>query len=150
MLRDANGSAYLYFRMPDAASEGTADEVAAAMLNTTEPQLLDVVPGTLAASSAASSFRSRSRIGLPACWRCFPGTRGFNASGLVSRATVSPTASDSGSPIKSWQSCNAATERQQHNEIEGSIELLRTISDVLDIRTVFPRVSHIVAKMLRA
>ena len=31
---------------------------------------------------------------------------------------------------------------------EGSLELLRTIGDVLDVRTVFPRVSHIVNTML--
>ena len=49
VLRDADGSAYLYSRTPDNASEGIADEVAAAMLETTEPQLLDVVPGPIAA-----------------------------------------------------------------------------------------------------
>ena len=43
---------------------------------------------------------------------------------------------------------NAAAERQRLAEIEGSVELLRTISDVLDIRTVFPRVSNIARKML--
>ena len=45
VLRNADGSAYLYFRTPDNASEGIADEVAAAMLETTEPQLLDAIPG---------------------------------------------------------------------------------------------------------
>jgi hypothetical protein len=33
-------------------------------------------------------------------------------------------------------------------EIESSAELLRTISGVLDIRTVFPRISEIAKKML--
>ena len=46
------------------------------------------------------------------------------------------------------QARDAAVERQRSAEIEGSVELLRTISDVLDIRTVFPRVSEIVKKML--
>ena len=46
------------------------------------------------------------------------------------------------------QAREAAVERQRAAEIESSVELLRTISDVLDIRTVFPRVSEIANKML--
>jgi hypothetical protein len=46
------------------------------------------------------------------------------------------------------QAGDAAIERQRSAEIEASAELLRTISDVLDIRTVFPRVSDIAKKML--
>ena len=46
------------------------------------------------------------------------------------------------------QARDAAVERQRSAEIESSVELLRTISDVLDIRTVFPRVSEIAKKML--
>ena len=46
------------------------------------------------------------------------------------------------------QAREAAVERQRSAEIESSAELLRTISDVLDIRTVFPRVSEIAKKML--
>ena len=43
---------------------------------------------------------------------------------------------------------DAAVERQRSAETESSVELLRTIFDVLDIRTVFPRVSEIARKML--
>jgi two-component system NtrC family response regulator len=43
---------------------------------------------------------------------------------------------------------DAELERDQSTHIEASMELLRTIADVLDIRTVFPRVSEIVNKML--
>src|SRR4030095_7930403 len=46
------------------------------------------------------------------------------------------------------QARDAAVERQRSAEIEASAELLRTISDVLDIRTVFPRISEIAKKML--
>ena len=45
MLRDADGSAYLYSRTPENTSEGIADQVATGMLEMTEPQVLDVVPG---------------------------------------------------------------------------------------------------------
>jgi len=43
---------------------------------------------------------------------------------------------------------HAAVERERAATIESSVELLRAIADVLDIRTVFPRVSEIAKKML--
>jgi transcriptional regulator with GAF, ATPase, and Fis domain len=42
----------------------------------------------------------------------------------------------------------AAVDRERAANIESSVELLRTISGVLDIRTVFPRVSEIANKVL--
>jgi len=42
----------------------------------------------------------------------------------------------------------AALERDRTSNLESSVELLRTISEVLDIRSVFPRVSEIVAKVI--
>src|SRR5258707_4888024 len=42
----------------------------------------------------------------------------------------------------------AAVERERTASIESSVELLRTISGVLDIRTVFPQVSAIANKVL--
>lgn len=42
----------------------------------------------------------------------------------------------------------AAVERERTASIESSVELLRAISDVLDIRTVFPQVSEIANKVL--
>jgi two-component system NtrC family response regulator len=42
----------------------------------------------------------------------------------------------------------AAVEREHTANVESSVELLRTISDVLDIRTVFPQVSAIANKVL--
>ena len=46
------------------------------------------------------------------------------------------------------QAREAGSDRQRSAEIESSAELLRTISGVLDIRTVFPRISEIARKML--
>jgi transcriptional regulator with GAF, ATPase, and Fis domain len=43
---------------------------------------------------------------------------------------------------------HAAVERERTESIESSVELLRAISDVLDIRTVFPQVSEIANKVL--
>jgi transcriptional regulator with GAF, ATPase, and Fis domain len=43
---------------------------------------------------------------------------------------------------------HAAVERARTASIESSVELLRTISGVLDIRTVFPQVSEIATKVL--
>jgi transcriptional regulator with GAF, ATPase, and Fis domain len=42
----------------------------------------------------------------------------------------------------------AAVDRERTASIESSVELLRTISGVLDIRTVFPQVSEIAQKVL--
>ena len=42
----------------------------------------------------------------------------------------------------------AAVERERTATVESSVELLRTISGVLDIRTVFPQVSEIANKVL--
>lgn len=42
----------------------------------------------------------------------------------------------------------AAVERERSATVESSVELLRAMSDVLDIRTVFPRVSEIANKVL--
>jgi len=46
------------------------------------------------------------------------------------------------------QARRAAVARDRALYLEGSVELLRTISEVLDIRAVFPRVSEVVAKIL--
>ena len=46
------------------------------------------------------------------------------------------------------QARDAAVERERAESIETSIELLRAIANVLDIRTVFSRVSEIANKML--
>src|SRR2546422_1286499 len=43
---------------------------------------------------------------------------------------------------------HAAVERERTATIESSVELLRAISGVLDIRTVFPRISEIANKVL--
>jgi two-component system response regulator AtoC len=43
---------------------------------------------------------------------------------------------------------HAAVERERTASIDSSVELLRTISGVLDIRTVFPQVSEIANKVL--
>ena len=43
---------------------------------------------------------------------------------------------------------DAAVERERADTLEGSAELLRTIGNVLDIRSVFPRISDIAQKVL--
>src|SRR5258708_30663438 len=43
---------------------------------------------------------------------------------------------------------DAALDRERAASIETSVELLRTISDVLDVRSVFPRISEISNKIL--
>ena len=43
---------------------------------------------------------------------------------------------------------DAALQRERADSIETSVELLRTISDVLDVRSVFPRISEVTRKIL--
>jgi len=43
---------------------------------------------------------------------------------------------------------HAAVERERAENLEGSVDLLRAISGVLDIRTVFPRIAEITNKVL--
>ena len=53
-----------------------------------------------------------------------------------------------GEQLSDDQGGHTRVERQRSSDVERSAELLRTIADVLDIRTVFHRVSEIASKTL--
>jgi len=116
----------------------------------TEPQLLDAVPG--------GDRRLQSGLKVPVKI----GNRVVGALALFSRRPHAYSSSDLTYAERlanfvslalmrqglAEQARDVAVERQRSAEIEASAELLRTISDVLDIRTVFPRISEIAKKML--
>jgi len=54
----------------------------------------------------------------------------------------------SGNELSTSDGEQAGVERQRSGDAERSAALLRTIADVLDIRTVFHRVSEIASKAL--
>ncbi len=115
-----------------------------------EPQLLDAVPG--ADRRLQSGLKVPVKIGnqvvgalalfsrRPHAYSSSDLTHAERLANFVSLALARQRLAE--------QARDAAVERQRLAEIEASAELLRTISDVLDIRTVFPRVSEIAKKML--
>jgi transcriptional regulator with GAF, ATPase, and Fis domain len=143
------GAPYQYVRTHDRESEGVADEGAATVLDSVQPKVLDVVFG------ADHGLRSGLKVPIRL------GERVVGAFALFSSRPHAYSADDLAHAARfanglgiglanqrlAEQARDAADERQRLAEVEGS-ELLRTISDVLDIRTVFPRVSDIVRKIL--
>jgi transcriptional regulator with GAF, ATPase, and Fis domain len=119
-------------------------------LNTREPQLLDPMPGPDRGlqSGLTVPVRINDRFfGVFALFSKRPhayaerdlAQAGRLASYLalaISHQRLADTARD------------AALDRERATSIETSVELLRTISDVLDVRTVFPRISEITNKIL--
>jgi GAF domain-containing protein len=128
-------------------SDGTAVE---ATREGHEPQLLDAVPG--ADRHLQSGLKVPVKIGnqvvgalalfsrRPHAYSSSDLTHAERLASFVSLALMRQRLAD--------QARDAAVERQRSAEIEACAELLRTIADVLDVRTVFPRVSEIAKKML--
>jgi transcriptional regulator with GAF, ATPase, and Fis domain len=119
-------------------------------LNTREPQLLDSVPG--------SERGLRSGLTVPVRIN----DEFFGVFALSSSRSQAYTNSDLAQAGRlaaylalalSHQRLadaarDAALERERAASIETSVELLRTISGVLDVRSVFPRISEIANKIL--
>ena len=128
-------------------TDGTAGET---IREGSESQLLDTVPGS--DRGLQSGLKVPVKIGnqvvgalalfsrRPHAYSSSDLTHAERLANFVSLALVRQRLAE--------QARDAAVERQRLAEIEASAELLRTISDVLDIRTVFPRVSDIAKKML--
>ena len=150
VLLTEDGSPYLYARTPDGVSEGVADKSAATNLESLEPQVLDTVP------EPDRDLRCGLKVPVKVCDRIIGAfalfSRGpgrYSPSDLaVAQRAANYLALGLDYQRLAEHARDAAVERQRSAEIESSVELLRTISDVLDIRTVFPRVSEIVKKML--
>ena len=134
----------------DGAFEETDGTAVETMNEGSEPQLLNAVPG--ADRGLQSGLKVPVKIGnqvvgalallsrRPHAYSSSDLTHAERLANFVSLALVRQRLAE--------EARDAAVERQRSAEIEASAELLRTISDVLDIRTVFPRVSEIAKKML--
>jgi transcriptional regulator with PAS, ATPase and Fis domain len=115
-----------------------------------EPQLFDVVPGPERGLRSGLSVPVRiddQLVGVLALFSRF--SRAYSTRDL---AAAERLASYIGVALAHQRLAetarHAAVERERTASIESSVDLLRTISDVLDIRTVFPQVSQIASKML--
>ena len=150
MLVGEDGSPLLYARTPEGASEGGAGRETMAMLDGDAPRVLDTVPGP--DRGLQSGLIVPVRIDDRVVGRLALFSRraqAYSHQDLVHAARVANCLALAVTHQRlADQVRNAAVERQRSAEIEGSAELLRTISGVLDIRTVFPRVSEIARKML--
>ena len=150
VLLAEDGSLHRYARTLDGPCEVSAVTSPATILDDHQPQVLDVVP--------ESDRGMQCGLKVPVQIE----DRVVGAFSLLSRNPHAYSASDL---LHAQQLANclghglayqrlaeqarkAGSDRQRSAEIESSAELLRTISGVLDIRTVFPRISEIAKKML--
>ena len=150
VLLAEDGSLHRYARTLDGPCQVSAVTSPATILDDHQPQVLDVVP--------ESDRGMQCGLKVPVQIE----DRVVGAFSLLSRNPHAYSASDL---LHAQQLANclghglayqrlaeqareAGSDRQRSAEIESSAELLRTISGVLDIRTVFPRISEIAKKML--
>jgi transcriptional regulator with PAS, ATPase and Fis domain len=150
LFTDDRSRFHTYARTGDGAPEEVLDETTWDTLDANEPQLLDVVPGP--------ERGLRSALSVPL--RIDDRSVGFYA--LFSRRAHAYSTRDL-LPAERFaaylavalsherlaeRARDAAVEQERLATLDCSVELLRAIADVLDIRSIFPRVSEIARKML--
>jgi transcriptional regulator with GAF, ATPase, and Fis domain len=115
-----------------------------------EPQLFDDVPGPERGLRSGLSVPVRIDDRLVGVFALFSGRpRAYSARDLILAERLAGYVAVALAHQRLAEAARqAAVEREQSASIESSVELLRAISDVLDIRTVFPRVSEIANKVL--
>jgi transcriptional regulator with GAF, ATPase, and Fis domain len=143
-------SLHRYVGIPDGPCQVSAVTSPATMLDDHQPRVLDVVPGSDRGMQCGLevSVRIEDRI-VGAFSLLSRNPQAYSASDLLH---VQQLANCLGHGLAYQRLAERAREegsnRQRSAEIESSAELLRTISGVLDIRTVFPRISEIAKQML--
>ena len=149
MLVGEDGSPLLYAWTPQEGSDEVGTETMA-MLDGDEPRVLDSVPGP--DLGLRSGLIVPVRVDDRVAGRLAVFSRRAHAYAHQDLVQAERVANCLALAVTHQRLAdrvrNAAVERQRSAEIEGSAELLRTISGVLDIRTVFPRVSEIARQML--
>jgi len=150
VLNEDGTAGQLYVTAGDAATEIIRLEQLDLITDADRPQLLDVVPGhergLQSGLSVPVSIDGR-RVGVFALLsrhrQAYSDRHVIHAERLARYLAVALAHKRLADRAR-----DAAVQRDRAANIETSMELLRTISDVLDIRTVFPRVSEIAAKVL--
>src|SRR5262249_32661468 len=140
----------LYASTRDGVPETVCQEQGCSITNFDRPQLLDVVPGPergLQSGLSVPVGLNDRRIGAFALFS--RQLRAYSCHDLIlARRLADYVAVALAHQQLAEQARQAAVDRERAEAVETSLELLRTIADVLDIRTVFPRVSEIANKML--
>ncbi|HKC57663.1 MAG TPA: GAF domain-containing protein, partial [Vicinamibacterales bacterium] len=140
----------LYTATRDGAAEVRAVERKVAIADADQPRLLDVVPGTERGLQSGLSVPVRIDGRLVGVFALFSRRQQiYSDDDLVHAETLAGYLAVALAHERLAQHAReAAVERERTASIEASMELLQTIADVLDIRTVFSRVSEIANKML--
>ena len=148
-LLEGEGAPSVYVCSEDGTLQDTVEDTAHVLAGA-EPQLLDVAPasGDDLPIGLKVPVRSDDRVvGMLALSSRNPA--GYTPADLLVAQWLA-NALGYGLSYRRLveQARDAAVLQERSAHIEGSVELLRTIADVLDIRTVFARISEIVAHML--
>src|SRR5258705_4364310 len=140
----------LYTATRDGAAEVRAVERKVAIADADQPRLFDVVPGTERGLQSGLSVPVRIDGRLVGVFALFSRRQQiYSDDDLVHAETLAGYLAVALAHERLAQHAReAAVERERTASIEASMELLQTIADVLDIRTVFSRVSEIANKML--
>jgi GAF domain len=149
-LTDDGSEVRLYATTHSTPSDIVCLEGTSAIAHADQPRVLDVVPGAERGLQSGLSVPVRldgRLVGFFALFsrrpQAYSGQDLLHADRLASYVAVALS-----HQRLAEQARDAAVERDRAANIETSIELLRAIADVLDIRTVFPRISEIANKVL--
>ena len=143
-----------HFRLYASTRDGTPEVVCRGkgcpIGDADEPQLLDTVPGPERGLRSGLSVPVRIDDRLAGIFALFSRrVRAYSLNDLfLAERLAGYVAVGLAHQRLADEARRAAVERERSASIESSVELLRAIADVLDIRTVFPRVSEIANKML--
>jgi len=145
-----DGAAPLHLCTPAGLSELVAKDEAITLLHSDRAEVLETVPGRARGldSGLKVPIKIDNRVvGALALFSKRP--RAYSAGDIaLAERLAACLAVGLAYQSVSEQAREARFERQRSSEIEASAEMLRTIADVLDIRTVFPRVSDIAKTLL--
>jgi DNA-binding NtrC family response regulator len=151
LILAADGAATRVYSGPrDGEWEEVAHDEAFDLLGDITPQLLAPAPGPV--RHARWGLRAPITIDdrVAGAVALFTGSEGqYTAGDLVHAERLARFLGHGLAYLHSVQQArDAAAERRRAAEVETSAELLRTIADALDVRTVFPRISDIAKKLL--
>ena len=140
ILLAEDGSLHRYVGTPDGPCQVSAVTSPATMLDDHQPRLLDVVPESDRGMQCGLkvSVRIEDRV-VGAFSLLSRNPQAYSASDLLHAQQLANCLGHGLAYQRlAEQAREAGSNRQRSAEIESSAELLRTISGVLDIRTVFP------------
>jgi transcriptional regulator with GAF, ATPase, and Fis domain len=150
VLLSEGGSPHRYTRTPDGSCQVSIVTSPPATLDDHRPQVLEVVtePDHDMQSGLTVPVQIENRI-VGALSLLSRNRQAYSESDLLPAQQLANCLAHGLSYQRlAEQAREAGSDRRRSAEIESSAELLRTISSVLDIRVVFPRISEIVNHVL--